>query len=220
MSSFVNTHVIGENRDYAPTGASFKDENEKRQKMRWTRRTQKCKQRRRTQWRIPIMKQKWRKSQEQNQPCRYKVGALLIKHLFFFFFAGDHPRIILQKISENTPYTCSSDGPCETKKGRHTFFEEQNKLSRNEPVAFEIQVGHLACVISNRIDHPMFQRRGDIKSFELLSNTQRYLSNQPSDKTNDQIQNKKVNKTRERSKLDNCMQYNCPGTFSGWPLVQ
>ena len=198
--------------------ASFKDENERKKKWctRWTR---KCKQRRRTQWRIPIMKQKWRKSQKQNQLCRYKVGALLIKH-FFFFFAGDHPRIILQKISENKPYTCSSDGPSETKKGRHTFFEEQNKLLSNEAVAIEIQVGYLACVISNRIDHAMFQRRGDIRPFELLSNTQRYLSNQPSDKTNDQIQNKKVNETRKRSKLDNCMQDNSPGTFSGWPLVQ
>lgn len=170
----------------------------------------------------------------KDQLCRYKMAALRIMHFLQVvnkvkmlsepkkknFFAGDHPRTIMQMISENTPYTCSSDGPFETKKGRHTFFGEQNKLSRKEPVAFEIQVGHLACVISNRIDHPMFQRRGDIKSFELLSNTQRYLSNQPSDKTNDQIQNKKVNKTRERSKLDNCMQDNCPGTFSGWPLVQ
>ena len=125
----------------------------------------------------------------KDQLCRYKMAALRIMHFLQVvnkvkmlsepkknFFAGDHPRTILQMISENTPYTCSSDGPCETKKGRHTFFGEQNKLSRKEPVAFEIQVGHLACVISNRIDHPMFQRRGDIKSFELLSETKHFSS--------------------------------------------
>lgn len=132
------------------------------------------------------------------------------------FFAGDHPRTILQMISENTPYTCSSDGPCETKKGRHTFFEEQNKLSRNEPVAFEIQVGHLACVISNRIDHPMFQRRGDIKSFELLSETKHFSSK----KKNDQTQNEEFNARNRLIKLDNCMQDNCRSTFTGWGLVE
>ena len=229
MSSFVNTHAVGEKRIYAPMRASFKVlyvvkiKNEQAQKKRWTR---KCKQTR-IQWRIPIMKQKWRRSQKRNQLFRYKMAALCIKHSLqgvnkenFFFFAGDHPHKILQKIREKNLYTVSSDGPCETKNGPHTFFKQQNELLSDKPVAFEIQVGYLVCVISNRRDHAMFQRRGDIRPFELLSNTQRYLSNQPSDKTRDQIQNKKVNETRKRSKLDNCMQDNCPGTFSGWPLVQ
>ena len=217
MSSFVNTHAVGENRIYAPMHASFKDENERKKKWctRWTR---KCKQRRRTQWRIPIIKQKWRKSQKQNQLCRYKVGALLIKH--FFFFAGDQPRIILQKIREKNLYTFSSDGPCETKNGPHTFFKQQNELLSDKPVAFEIQVESFVCVISNTRDHAMFQRRGDIRSFELLSNTQRYSSHQPADKTRDQIQNNKVNEMRKISGQYSCIQNNCSGTFSGWPLVE
>ena len=98
--------------------------------------------------------------------------------------------------------------------------KQQNKLLSDNSVAFKIQVGHLACMISNRRDHDMFQRRGDIRSFELLSNTQRYLSNQPSDKTSDQIQNKKFNENMKRNNSDKCTQYNFPSTFSGWGLVE
>lgn len=169
----------------------------------------------------------------KDQLCRYKMAALRIKHFLQGvnkvkmlsapkenFYAGDDPRIILQKIREEKSYTVSSDGPCETKNGPHTFFKQQNELLSDKPVAFEIQVGYLVCVISNRRDHAMFQRRGDIRSFELLNNTQRYSSHQFADKTRDQIQNKKVNETRKRSKLDNCMQNNFGSTFSGWPLVQ
>ena len=76
----------------------------------------------------------------------------------FFFFAGDQPRIILQKIREKNLYTFSSDGPCETKNGPHTFFKQQNELLSDKLVAFEIQVESFVCVISNTRDHAMFQR--------------------------------------------------------------
>ena len=130
------------------------------------------------------------------------------------FYAGDDPRRILEMIREKNLYTLSSDDPCETKNGPHTFFKQQNELLNDKPVAYEIQVGYLVCVISNTRDHAMFQRRGDIRSFELLNNTQRYSAHQFANKTRDQQQNKEFNGQ------NSCMQNNCSSTFSGWPLVQ